>query len=77
MILGEGLKLSLMGMGVGLVGALWAGDLVSSLLAGLSPWDPLTLSVVCLLLLSVSAAACSLPAWRAMRIEAVSALRGD
>ena len=61
MILGEGLKLSLTGVMLGLLGALWLGQAGSSLLFGVAPTDPLTLIAVSLLLIAVAAAACWFP----------------
>jgi predicted permease len=75
MILGEGLKLSLTGLMLGLFGALWLGQAGSSLLFGVTPTDPLTFIVVSLLLIAVAVAACCFPARRAMKIEPIVALR--
>ena len=75
MILGEGLKLSLTGLMLGLLGALWLGRAGSSLLFGVTPTDPLTFIVVSLLLIAVAVAACCFPARRAMKIEPIVALR--
>jgi putative ABC transport system permease protein len=75
MILGEGLKLGLTGLMLGLLGALWLGRAASSLLFGVTPTDPLTFMVVSLLLIAVAVAACCLPARRAMKIEPIVALR--
>jgi putative ABC transport system permease protein len=75
MILGEGLKLSLGGMALGLIGALWLGRAGSSLLFGVTATDPLTFVTVSLLLTAVAAAACFFPARRAMKLEPTVALR--
>jgi predicted permease len=75
MILSEGLKLSLIGLMLGLLGALWLGQAGSSLLFGVTPTDPLTFIVVSLLLIAVAVAACCFPARRAMKIEPIVALR--
>jgi putative ABC transport system permease protein len=75
MILGEGLKLSLTGLLIGLLGALWLGQAGSSLLFGVTPTDPLTLIAVSLLLIAAAVAACYFPARRAMKIEPIVALR--
>jgi predicted permease len=75
MILGEGMKLSLTGLVVGLLGALWLGQAGSSLLFGVTPTDPLTFIVVSLLLIAVAVAACCFPARRAMKLEPIVALR--
>jgi putative ABC transport system permease protein len=75
MILGEGLKLSLTGLLIGLLGALWLGQAGSSLLSGVTPSDPLTLIAVSSLLIGVAIAACCFPARRAMKIDPIVALR--
>jgi predicted permease len=75
MILGEGLKLCLTGLVLGLLGALWLGRAGSSLLFGISPTDPLTFMVVSVLLIAVGVVACCFPARRAMKIEPIVALR--
>ena len=77
MILGEGLKLSLTGLMLGLLGALWLGQVGSSLLFGVTPTDPLTFIVMSLLLIAVAVAACCFPARRAMKIEPIAALRQE
>jgi putative ABC transport system permease protein len=77
MILSEGLKLSLTGLMLGLLGALWLGQAGSSLLFGVTPTDPLTFIVVSLLLVAVAVAACCFPARRAMKIEPIVALRQE
>lgn len=77
MIIGEGLTLSLTGLVLGLVGALWVGQAASSLLFGVTATDPLTFMTVSLLLTAVAIAACYFPARRAMRAEPVVALREE
>jgi putative ABC transport system permease protein len=77
MIITEGLKLSLAGLVLGLLGALWLGRVGSNLLFGVSATDPVTLLTVSVLLAAVAAAACYLPARRAMKIEPIVALRQD
>jgi ABC-type antimicrobial peptide transport system permease subunit len=75
MIVGEGLTLSLTGLGLGLVGAWWLGRAGSSLLFGVTASDPLTFTTVSLLLTAVAIAACYFPARRAMRMDPIRALR--
>jgi predicted permease len=77
MIIGEGLKLSLTGLGLGLVGALWAGQAGRSLLFGVTATDPLTFLTVSLVLTAVANAACYFPARRAMKVEPIVALRQE
>ena len=75
MIIREGLTLSLAGVGLGLVGALWLGGAASSLLFGVTATDPVTFITVSLVLTAVSIAACYFPARRAMRLDPIVALR--
>jgi putative ABC transport system permease protein len=77
MILGEGLKLSLTGLVLGLIGALWLGQAASGLLFGVTPTDPPTFVVVSGLLIAVAVTACYFPARRAMKIEPIVALRHE
>jgi putative ABC transport system permease protein len=76
MIIGEGLLLSVTGVALGLVGALWLGRAASSLLFGVTASDPLTFTTVSLLLTAVAMAACYFPARRATRVDPIRALRG-
>ena len=75
MILREGLSLSVIGLGLGLAGALWLSRYLSSLVFGVTPTDPITLVAVSILLTLVAAAACYLPARRAARVNPLSALK--
>jgi ABC-type antimicrobial peptide transport system permease subunit len=77
MILAEGLKLSLTGLMVGLLGAIWLCQAGSSLLFGVDPTDPLTFVMVSSVLIAVTVAACYFPARRAMQIEPIVALRQE
>jgi predicted permease len=75
MVISEGLMLSLTGVAIGLVGALWFGRAASSLLFGVTASDPLTFTTVSLLLTAVATAACYFPARRAMTVDPIVALR--
>jgi len=77
MIIGEGLKLSLAGVSIGLLGAAWLGRAGSSLLFRVTPTDPWTFGAVSLLLTAVATAACYFPARRAMKLDPVGALRTE
>ena len=77
MIVREGLTLSLTGLVLGLVGALWVGQADSSLLFGVTATDPLTFITVSLLLTTAATAACCFPARRAMKVETMVALRQE
>jgi ABC-type lipoprotein release transport system permease subunit len=59
------------------LGAYALGGLLSKLIYGVSPTDPLTFLVVVLLLMAVALGACAVPAYRATRIQPVQALRGE
>jgi putative ABC transport system permease protein len=75
MILGQGIGLTLAGIGIGLVGALFLTRLMASLLFGVSAADPLTFIIVPILLTAVSLLACYIPARRATRVDPMIALR--
>ena len=75
MVLRETLLLVLVGVAIGVPCALAATRVFASLLYGLSPSDPVTLTIVALTLLLVGAAAAWLPARRAMRVDPMVALR--
>jgi putative ABC transport system permease protein len=77
LILGEGTKLALLGLGAGAVGALWLTHFMTSLLYEISATDPLTFCGVGAVLLGVAVAACYFPARRAMRVDPIIALRHE
>jgi ABC-type antimicrobial peptide transport system permease subunit len=60
---------------VGLAGALALSETLAALLYGVGPRDPATIAEVVLLLVSVAMLACSLPAFRASRVDPMEALR--
>jgi putative ABC transport system permease protein len=75
LVLREGLKLILAGAALGLVGAFALTRLLSTMLYNVSVTDPLIFSSVVVVLISVSLAACYIPARRAMRVDPIVALR--
>jgi len=77
LILGDGMKLTLFGVVIGLVAAFGATRLLVSLLFDLSATDAATFSIVSLLLGLVGLFACYLPARGAMRLNLVDALRAE
>jgi putative ABC transport system permease protein len=74
-IVGEGLRLALFGVGFGLVAALALTRLLQSFLFGISAYDPLTFIGVSVLLTLVAVAASYFPARRATRVDPMIALR--
>jgi ABC-type antimicrobial peptide transport system permease subunit len=75
LVLAEGAKLALVGIAIGLVGALILTRFIASLLYGVGAADPLTFVGVATLSLVVGLAACAIPAWRATRVDPIVALR--
>jgi ABC-type antimicrobial peptide transport system permease subunit len=77
LVLGQSLRLLAIGLGLGLAGGVGVAFLIRGVLHGTSPTDPVTLGGVALLLAAVTLAATALPAWRAARIDPVTALRAE
>ncbi|MGJ5819197.1 ABC transporter permease [Paludibaculum fermentans] len=75
MIVSQGMLLAGLGVAIGLAGAFGLSRLMASLLYGVKPQDPVTFGVVAGILLVVSLVACWIPAWRAMRVDPLIALR--
>ncbi|HKT47368.1 MAG TPA: ABC transporter permease [Candidatus Acidoferrales bacterium] len=77
LVLGQGARMALVGVAVGLAGALGLTRLMASQLFGVSPHDPLTFAAVALLLVAIALAACYFPARRATRVDPLIALRHE
>jgi ABC-type antimicrobial peptide transport system permease subunit len=75
LVIGHGIKLSLIGVLIGLGAALALARLMKTLLFDLSPADPLTFGVIALLLTLVALVACWIPARRATKVDPMIALR--
>jgi len=77
LMLFDGLRPALLGLGFGLIASSGAMRLVQSMLYGTRPLDPAIFAIVTATLLLVAALACLIPAWRASRIDPIQALRAD
>ncbi len=75
MVLGQGLKIALMGVAIGLAAAFGLARLITTLIYGVRTTDPITFLSVAILLSGVALFACYLPAHRAMRVDPLVALR--
>jgi putative ABC transport system permease protein len=76
-VIAQGLKLTGVGIAIGIGGALGIASWLKSVLVGVSATDPATLGGVALLMAAVAAMACYVPARRATRIDPARALRGE
>jgi predicted permease len=77
LVLGQGMKLTLVGVGIGLAAAIGLTRLMSKMLFHVGGTDPLTLAGVSVLLSGVAFLACYIPARRAMRVDPIVALRHE
>jgi putative ABC transport system permease protein len=77
MIVGGGMKLALVGVAIGLAGALALSRLLATMLYEVTPLDPPSYAITAAVLLAVAALACYVPARRAMRVDPIVALRQE
>ena len=75
MVLREGLRMVALGVIVGLAGGIALSRYLASLFFGVSPASPVTYIEVALLMIGLALVACLLPAWRALRVNPMVALR--
>jgi ABC-type antimicrobial peptide transport system permease subunit len=75
LVLGRGLKMTLLGLFIGLVGSIALTRFLSTLLFGVTPTDPITFTIVPIVLAAVALGASYFPARRATRVDPLQALR--
>ena len=75
LVLGHGMRLALIGVAAGAIGALALTRLIRGLLFGVSSFDPVTFLAMAALLVAVTVLACVIPARRATRVDPLVALR--
>ena len=77
MVIADGMRPILIGMGIGFAASLALGRVVASLLYGVRATDPLTFFVVAFLLIAIGVLATIVPAFRATRVEPIRTLRDE
>jgi putative ABC transport system permease protein len=77
LVLREGLRVSAIGIGIGLLAALALSRVMAGYVYGISSTDPFTFAVACLLLISVALLASYIPARRAAKVDPIVALRSE
>jgi putative ABC transport system permease protein len=77
LVVGDGLRVAALGVAVGIALAILAARGMATLLYGIEPTHPLTLTLTAAGLLAVAVAASILPAWRASRVDPMVALRAE
>ena len=75
LVIGQGMRLALIGLTLGLIASIGLTRLMSGLLFDVNATDPLTFTLIALLLMTVALAACWIPARRATKVDPLVALR--
>jgi putative ABC transport system permease protein len=77
MVLGAGLTPVALGLAIGAAAGALTNRLLESVLFRVTPYDPVTIAFTIVLVVAIGVCACCVPAWRAMRVEPVVALRQE
>ncbi len=77
MVLGEGMRITLIGVAIGLAAAFGLTRLITTIIYGVGVTDPITFATVAILLSAIALFACYIPARRAMRVDPMIALRHE
>jgi putative ABC transport system permease protein len=77
MVMGQGMRISAIGLALGLLASLALSRVLASFLFDMQPWDPPTLLGMAVILLLVCAAACLAPARRATRVDPMKVLQAE
>lgn len=77
MVLGSGLRITAIGVGIGLLGSFLLSRLLRSLLFEVGPTDPVTFLIVPVVLIASATLACLVPALRALKVDPIIALRHE
>jgi putative ABC transport system permease protein len=75
LIFQEAIRLTLVGLAIGLAGTFATTDVMSSMLYGVGTYDPLTIAAVAAVLFGAAGLACFMPAWRITKADPIEALR--
>jgi predicted lysophospholipase L1 biosynthesis ABC-type transport system permease subunit len=76
-VVGQGLMLALAGVGLGLLGAVWATKLIADLLYGVQPTDAASFAIGALVLVVTALVACIVPTRRAVAVDPLVAIRAE
>jgi ABC-type antimicrobial peptide transport system permease subunit len=77
LVVGEGMKMSAVGIVLGIAAAFAITRVMASLFVGISPTDPLTFAAITLLFIAVALVAAWMPAYRASRLDPMVAIREE
>ena len=77
LVVGQGVKFGLVGVGIGVLTALGLTRVMTTMLVGVTPTDPATFIAIVVLFTCVTVVACAIPAFRASRVDPIVALREE